>query len=231
MGEHVGALRDQRHRRLAFLARVVPAVGPDHPHLDVRVHAARPQGERVDALQHLGDREGADVAEHVRLGHLAGDHAVEVAALVEARIVGREVLRRLVAGGVQEGDVGELAGDALDVVHVAEAGGEHDLAAAGGELADHALGVGALGDVLDVARLDPASERLLELLAALVVLVGPAGVADRADVDKADLRGVGGLRGEGQGGRDGERGGGEHELAAMSHRGLLGGSKGRRGAG
>ena len=229
--DHVHVLVEQSHGGIALLGRIEPRVEPHHLDHGLRVDRTHAQGKRVDTLQHLGDGEGADVAEHVRLGHLAGDHAVEVAALVEARVVGREVLRRLVAGGVQEGDLGELAGDALDVVHVAEAGGEHDLAAAGGELADHALGVGALGDVLDVARLDLAAERLFHLLAALVVLVGPAGVADRADVDEADLRGVGGLRGEGQGGRDGERGGGEHELAAMSHRGLLGGSKGRRGAG
>ena len=72
---------------------------------------------RVNALMpcSLGDREGADVAEHVD-DILPAITPVEVAALVEARVVGREVLRRPAAGGVQEGDVGELAGDALDVV-------------------------------------------------------------------------------------------------------------------
>ena len=59
--------------------------------------------------------------------------------------------------------------------------------AGGGELADHALGVRPFGDVLDVGGLDLVAEMLDHRLAAELVAVGPAVVADRPDVDEADL--------------------------------------------
>ena len=63
------------------------------------------------------------------------------------------------------------------------------------ELADHALGVRAFGHALDVLGRDLAAQRLFHFLAAGVVLERPAGVADRAHVDEADLeRLVGGGR-------------------------------------
>ena len=49
-----------------------------------------------------GNRERGDVAEHAGLRHLGGDQALDVAALVEPRRIGREVLVALVAGGVLE---------------------------------------------------------------------------------------------------------------------------------
>ena len=55
------------------------------------------------------------------------------------------------------------------------------------EVAHHALGVGAFGHGLDDGGLHLRAERLLHRAAAQVVLVGPAGLADRADVDEADL--------------------------------------------
>ncbi len=84
-------------------------------------------------------------------------------------------------------DVGIALGDALGRVHEAERGGEHDVGAIVGHLADDALGIGALIDVLDIDGLDPVAEGLLESQSALVVLVGPSVIADRADIDEAGL--------------------------------------------
>ena len=61
------------------------------------------------------------------------------------------------------------------------------MVAGGGELSDHALGVGAFAHVLDEGGRDLIAERRLEILAPDVVPVGPAVVADRADVDEAGL--------------------------------------------
>ena len=46
---------------------------------------------------------------------------------------------------------------------------------------------GPSGDVLEIGGLDLVAEFLLDLQAALVVLIGPAEVADRADIDEAGL--------------------------------------------
>ena len=183
----VGALRDERLGGGALLARVEPRVHPHDLDLGLRVHAAHAARERVDAHHDLGDRERGDVARRVGLGHAARDDAREVAALVEARVVGADVLRALVAGRVLELHLREGRRDLDRRVHVAERGREDEVVAALRELADHALGVRALGHALDVLGRDLRAERLLHLLAADVVLVGPAGVADRAHVDVADL--------------------------------------------
>ena len=58
--------------------------------------------------------------------------------------------------------------------------------AGAGELLDGALGIG-LRHALDIGRLDLVAEGLLDRLAALVVLVAPAEIADRPDIDEADL--------------------------------------------
>ncbi|MNL76446.1 hypothetical protein D3C87_2024160 [compost metagenome] len=50
--------------------------------------------------------------------------------------------------------------------------------AGGGQVADHALGVGPLGHVRDEGGLDVLAQRRLHGLAALVVLPGPAGLGD-----------------------------------------------------
>ncbi len=52
-----------------------------------------PMDEGVDAHHHFRDREGGDVAGDALLRHLRGDLALNVAAFIEARIVGRDVLR------------------------------------------------------------------------------------------------------------------------------------------
>ena len=60
-------------------------------------------------------------------------------------------------------------------------------------------------------RVDLVSERLHHRLAADVVLIGPAEIADRADIDEADLELVGGRGVEGHGGEPCGRGHGEDD--------------------
>jgi hypothetical protein len=142
----------------------------------------------VDPHHHLGDRERADVADGVGLGHLAGDQADDVTAFVEAGVVGSDVGRLLEAGGVLELHVGVTCRHLDGRVHEAEGGGEDDAAAGRGQLVDDALRVGPLGDILDVVGVDPVAELLLKGQQTLVVLVAPALVADRPDVNEAHLR-------------------------------------------
>ena len=170
-----------------LLARIEPGRDPDHLDLDVGVDRLGRQVSRVDAHHHLGDRERGDVADGVGLGHLAGDQADDVAALVEAGVVGGDVGRLLEAGGVLELHVGIARGHLDGGVHEPERGGEDDAAAGRGQLVDDALGVRPLGHVLDEVGVDLVAELLLDRLQPLVVLVAPAVVADRPDVDEADL--------------------------------------------
>jgi hypothetical protein len=83
--------------------------------------------------------------------------------------------------------VPEVGSDAQRRLEVAEAGGEDQLDAAGGHLAHHTLGVGAFGYGLDMPRADLVAERAFERAPRLVVLEGPAGLADGADIDETDV--------------------------------------------
>ena len=70
------------------------------------------------------------------------------AAFVEARVIGRDVgMLALVAGGMFELHIGELGGHGIGRIHVAERGGEDDVAARQRHLRQHALGIGAFGHV------------------------------------------------------------------------------------
>ena len=139
-----------------------------------------------------GNRERADIAEHAGLRHLRRDHALDVAALVPPRRIGRHVLVALVAGGVLEMHVGIFLGDLQRRVHVAERGREDQLVAGADQLLDGALGVGAFRHVLEIGGLDLVAEFLHQRLARQFVLIGPAEVADRAEIDEPDLQLVGG---------------------------------------
>ncbi len=77
---------------------------------------------------------------------------------------------------------------ALGRIHEAKGRGEDKPVAGAGELLDDALGVGALGHLLDEGGLDAVAELPLQRLSADIVLVGPAMVAHRADIDEADLQ-------------------------------------------
>jgi len=99
---------------------------------------------------------------------------------------------------VFEFHVGEFRGHLQHRLHVAERGGEDDLVALRGQVADHAFGIGALGHLLDDGGLDLVAELGFHFLAAQVVRIRPARVTGRPDVDEGDLQrlGLGGGRGD-----------------------------------
>jgi hypothetical protein len=139
-----------------------------------------------------GNRERGDVAEHARLRHLGGDDALDVAALIEPAGIGRHVLVALVAGGVLEMHVRIFLGDLQRRLHVAERGREDQLVAGARQLLDRAFGVRAFADILEERGFDLVAEFLEHGEAPEVVLVGPAEIADRAEIDESDLELVGG---------------------------------------
>ena len=67
------------------------------------------------------------------------------------------------------------------------------------EVAHHAFRVGPFGDVFDHRDLHRVAERTLHLAAAEVVLIGPAGLADRRHVDERDFERGGGRLGVARG--------------------------------
>ena len=86
---------------------------------DLRVHRLSGEREGVHAKHHLGHLVGAEITDHARLRHMTGDRAFDCAALMEARVVGADVVGVLVAGAVLELHVRELLGDFDRLVHVA----------------------------------------------------------------------------------------------------------------
>ena len=142
----------------------------------------------VDARDNFRNRVRADVADLVRLGHLARNVALNGAAFVEARVIGRHVgAVALVAGGVLELHIREFGGDRIGRVHIAKRGGEDDVAAAQSHLGQNALSVGAFRHVFLILDLDLIAVSRLHGQSAFVVLEGPAAIADGADVDEAGL--------------------------------------------
>ncbi len=93
----------------------------------------------------------------------------------------------LVAGRMLELHLRELRGDGVGRVHIAERGGEDDVTARQRHLGQHPLGVGALGHILLKRGLDLVAELLDHRPPSKLVLIGPAAVADRADIDEAGL--------------------------------------------
>ena len=204
--DHVGALVEQRLGGVGFLAGIEPGVHPDDLDLDVGIDGLRAEHRGVDAHDDFGDRERADIAEHAGLRHLAGDHALDVTAFVEPAVIDRHVLVFLEAGGVLEMHVRIFLGDLQRRVHVAERGGEDQLVAGAHELLDGALGVGTLRHVFEIGGLDLVAELLDHRLPRDLVLVGPAEIADRAEVDEPDLQFVVRRRSAAQARRQQDRG-------------------------
>ena len=110
---------------------------------------------------------------------------------MEFGIVGRDIrMVSLVTRRMLELNVRELAGDLVGRIHVAEGGGEDDVAAGTGEALDGALGVGAFRHAFEIGQLNIfLAEILLHLERALMVLVRPAEIADRPHIDVAGLGG------------------------------------------
>jgi hypothetical protein len=97
---------------------------------------------------------------------------------------------------VLELHIRKLGGDLVGRVHVAERGREDDVAAGAGEALDGAFGIGAFRHAFQIGGFDLVAELFLRREAALIVLIGPAEIADRADIDETGLHlGRLGLRG------------------------------------
>ena len=190
--DDVSALVDQCLGGVGFLAGIEPGVGPDDLDFDIGIDRLRAEHGGVDAGDHFGNRERGDIAEHARFRHLGGDDALDVAALIEPPRIGRHVGVALVAGGVLEMHVGIFLGDFQRRLHIAERGREDQLVAGARQLLDRALGVRTFADILQERGFDLVAEFLEHGEASEVVLVGPAEIADRSEIDESDLELVGG---------------------------------------
>ncbi len=61
------------------------------------------------------------------------------------------------------------------------------------QLLDCALGVGSFGDVFQIGGFHPIAEGGDDRAAADVMLVGPAEIADRPEINEADFQFAGGI--------------------------------------
>src|SRR5207249_2906631 len=100
LGYDIGALIDQGLGCVALLAGIVPAVDPDDFDLAVGVDRTHALHEGVHPHDDLGNRNRPDIADYAGFGELAGNHALYVAAFVEADVVGRDIVGPLVARGM-----------------------------------------------------------------------------------------------------------------------------------
>ena len=213
---HIHVLVEQCHGGVALLGRIEPHVKPHHLDGGLGVDRAHAQGECIDALQHLWDGKTGHKPGHAGLAHAARRNACEVAAFVVARVGRGHVGGLLVAGDGLELHVGEVLRHLERGLHVAKAGREDDLVAGGRQVADHTLGIGTLGHVLDKGGFHLRAQRRLDGFAAFFVLARPARFGDGRNIDKTGLDGLGGAafcgygRGCGLGKNGGEKTGG-HE--------------------
>ena len=72
-------------------------------------------------------------------------------------------------------------------LHVAEGSRENEVVPLARQLVDDPLRVGAFRHILDEGNFDFPAEGLFNRLPPQVVLVSPSRLANRADIDKADL--------------------------------------------
>ena len=130
-----------------------------------------------------------DVADLVRLGHLARDMALHRAAFVEAGVIGRHVgMVALVAGGMFELHIRELGFATAFVASMKpKEVVKMMLQPSKRHLGQHTLGIGTFRHVFLPYDLDLVTIGFLHGQRALVVLEGPAAITDRADIDEARL--------------------------------------------
>ena len=204
--DHVHVLVEQSHGGIALLGRVEPHVEPHHLDGGLGVDRAHAQREGVDALQHFRNGKPGHEPGHAGLAHAAGCNTGEVAAFVVARVGSGHIGRGLVAGDGLELHVWIVLRHLERGLHVAKAGRENDLVAGGGQVADHALGVGPFSHVLDKRGLHLVAQRGLDGFAAFVMLARPACLGDGRDIDKT---GFDRLRHTALGGRGLGKSGGE----------------------
>ena len=188
--DDVGAGVEQRGRAVLLLHRVVPGVDEPDVHRALGAGDLDAAHDRVAEAELLRDREGRHVADlrvAVLLGPRPGEHPGEVLEVLDGAEEVAEVLAvRLVAGQVEERDVREFLGDRRHRVHVAERRADDEVEALAREAPEDLLGVGALGDELDVGDVR-VGHVLAEVLEALVVGLAPAAVVVRADEDHRDV--------------------------------------------
>ena len=80
-----------------------------------------------------------------------------------------------------------------DRVHIAERRGEDEPMAGAHKLFDGPFGVGTFGDVFEIGRFDPVAKGGDDRSAADLMLIGPAEIADRPEIDEADFQFVNGV--------------------------------------
>ena len=163
---------------------------------------------RVDAANDLRDRERRDVPDLVRLRHAPGNVTLNRAALVKARRIDTDVISGLVPGGVFELHVRKLRGHVDCRVHVPKRGREDQIGPLKRHLRHCTFRISPFRHTLLVHGLDLVAEVFLDSQTAFVVLVSPAPVTDRPDVDEPDLQRLMpiGKRAGGQGQRRSTRG-------------------------
>ena len=147
----------------------------------------RPEADGVDLANHLGDREGRDKADLALLAGGAERHAGQV-----IRVLGRTKVLTHVAGGLGPGrllelDVGVLLGFGVHRVLEAEGRPEDDLVAIADQIFDDLGDLGTFRNVFFERGLHRAAELLLDILAALVMSLGPAVIRRRSHVNPGRL--------------------------------------------
>ncbi len=187
LNHDVCTLVNQGLGSIAFLARIIPGVGPNDFDLHVRVNRPCAHHEGVDTTDNFRDREGADIANNVRLGHFTGDHTSNITAFIETCGIGRQVVGTLVTGCMFEFDIRELLGNFFGRVHETERGGEDQVVAGLGHLTDHAFSIGTFRHAFDIAGRCTVAEFSFNGLTANVMTIRPAMVTNRADIDKTGL--------------------------------------------
>jgi len=88
---------------------------------------------------------------------------------------------------VIEFNFGEHFGHFKRGIHIAKGGGENEVMATLGQIPDHTFSFRAFGHTVDKFGFDLVAKVLFQFKSALVVLVGPAGITNRADINKANF--------------------------------------------
>ncbi len=188
LGENVYTLIDESFSSIRFLARIKPGIDPDDLDLEVWIDRLCAEHECIDALYDFRHRDRRDVACNALGRQLGSNLALYIASFIEARIVCRHVVCSLVAGCVLKLHIRELGRHFECRVHVTERGCEDQLIACTRQTLNRAFSIRAFGHVFEESRLDLVTESFDHLLTGNVVLVCPAEITWRPDIDEADLQ-------------------------------------------
>ena len=161
LGNNVSALIHQHLGGVSLLGRIKPGIHPDHLDLDVRVDRMGAEQKGINAADDFGNRERGDITNRVGFRDLARNHALHIAAFVETRDVGRDIIRVLVPCGMLELYVREAFGHFERGLHVAERGCEDKFVSSLGEFCNRTFGVWSLRYVLHKGGLDVVTEFFL----------------------------------------------------------------------